>query len=707
MKRLLSILCILALTVTIFGINEQSAYAEEVISAESVSLDNSSILELKNNRGNNFNIDSVRIWLGQDDSFKSFKTENGWMGKFEVGGKVLAFSPQDSVKPGESVKFGLKTINENPVINWKALDSNGQTIQTAVVLTKQSDKDETSRINQPKIIAINDNSVFRFIPERPSIGSDFRIIGENFIPNQNIEFYIGDQMAKLIKIDGDGKFISTATIPSDNTSDRTEFILIDSGGTEKKISLRLLNTENREISQDVKILIEHTNASVKRGEEVKLQGDATPDTTLTLTTKNKLGKILDINTITTGFDGKWEFNKIFPNDLNLGKILIEVTDGKSTVVRTFDVISSQLINIESVQKRYEIGDEVKFVGTAIPNTQLSVIIEDPVGVEIFSKTIDVDSSGNVDFDVGIGDGYTEGTYVLFAFQGAEEAISVVGIGMQPESVMIVNTSKLNYNAGSVVDLNIQGEPHSSVAIVVIDGSDQTKINDSIDLDVNGNFVYEIDSTEIGTGAFTVEVRHGVSRDDTVFTVGLSTGSGSIEFQTIKSEYTPGEQILVIGKTANSVILTVKIDDPNGMLFREFDIFSDRIGTFKIDDFRIPSNGLLGQWSINIGSEGNFTEEVFTVESKSDMIQIKIDRENGTYNTKDMMAMNGKNAVSGSTVVIAVNDPFGTQVTELRISITDSGEYYTLWQIPQDLEVGTYEILVTDGFTNDSISFTIN
>ena len=707
MMRLLSILCILALAVTIFAINEQSAYAEEAISAKSVSLDNSSILELKNNRGSDFNIDSVRIWLGQDNSFKSFKTENGWTGKFEVGGKVLAFSPQDSIKPGESVKFGLKTINENPVINWKALDNNGQTIQTAVVLTKQSDKDETSQINQPKVTAINDNSVFRFIPERPSIGSDFRIIGENFIPDQNIEFFIGDQMIKLIKIDGDGKFISTAAIPNDVSSDRTDFVLIDSGGTEKKISLRLVNSENREISQDVKILIEHTNSSVKRGDEVKLQGDATPNTTLTLTTKNKLGKVLSINTITTGFDGKWEFNKIFPNDLNLGKILIEVTDGKSTVVRTFDIISSKLINIESVQKRYEVGDEVRFIGTAIPNNQLSVVVEDSLGVEIFSKTIDVDSSGNVDFDVGIGDGYTEGTYVLFAFQGAEEAISVVGIGVQPESIMIVNTSKLNYNAGSIVDLNIQGEPYSSVAIVVIDESDQTKINDSIELDINGNFVYEIDSAEIGTGAFTVEVRHGISRDDTVFTVGMSTGSGAIEFQTIKSEYTPGEQILVIGKTANSVILTVKINDPNGILFREFDIFSDRIGTFKIDDFRIPSNGLLGKWVINIGNEGNFTQEVFTVEGKSDLIQIKLDRENGTYNTKDMVAISGKNAVTGSTVIIAINDPFGTQVTELRISITDSGEYYTLWQIPKDLEVGTYEILVNDGFTDSSTSLIIN
>ena len=175
-------------TVTLFGINEQSAYGEEVITVKSTSLDNSSILELKNNRGGDANIDSVRIWLSQDNSFKSFKTENGWTGKFEVGGKVLVFSPHDSVKPGESVKFGLKTNTENPIINWKALDNNGQVLQTGAVLTKQSDTDKTIEINQPTIIAINDNSVFRFIPERPSIGSDFRIIGQNFIPNQNIEF---------------------------------------------------------------------------------------------------------------------------------------------------------------------------------------------------------------------------------------------------------------------------------------------------------------------------------------------------------------------------------------------------------------------------------------------------------------------------------------------------------------------------------------
>ena len=693
-------------TVTLFGINEQSAYAE-AITVKSTSLDNSSILELKNNRGNNFNIDSVRIWLGQDNSFKSFKTENGWTGKFEVGGKVLVFSPQDSVKPGESVKFGLKTNAENPIINWKALDNNGQVLQTAAVLTKQSDTDKTIEINQPTIIAINDNSVFRFIPEKPSIGSDFRIIGENFIPNQNIEFYIDDQMVKVIKIDADGKFISTSTIPNDIVSDRTEFVLVDSGGTEKNISMRLQSSENREIYEDVKILIDHTSSSVKRGETVKLTGDATPDTTLTLTVKNRIGKILDINTINTGFDGKWNFDTLFPIDLNLGKVMIEITDGKTTAVRSFDVISSQLINIEPIQKRYEVGDDVKFVGIAIPNSQLSVIVEDSMGTEIFSKTIDVDSSGDVDFIVPIDDENEEGTYVLFAFQGAEESISVVGIGVQPDPIMVVTSTELNYSAGDIVSLNVRGEPHSAVSLVVIDESDQTKINDSVDLDDNGNFVYEIDSQEIGTGAFTVEVRHGASRDDTVFTVGLSTGSGKIEFQTTKDVYNPGDTILVIGKTSNSVVLTVKISDPSGKLYREFDIFSDRIGTFKIDDFKIPSSGLTGDWSIKIGSGESFTEERFAVEGATTRIKVSIDSEDGNYNTTDIMAISGKNAHIGSSVDIIINDGFGTQITELRISIKDTGEFYTLWKIPKELEEGTYDLLVSDGFTDNSISFTIN
>ena len=351
--------------------------------------------------------------------------------------------------------------------------------------------------------------------------------------------------------------------------------LVDSGGSEKSISIRVGNNENREMFEDVKILIDHTVNNVKRGETVNLTGSATPDTTLTITSKTNSGKVLNINTITTGFDGKWKFDNLFPIDLILGKMMIEVTDGKTSVIRGFDVISSQLINISSTQTRYELGDTIVFTGTAVPNTEITLILEDPIGVEIFSKILNVDKFGDITFDVDISSSFPEGTYVLHSFQGSETAISVVGIGEQPEQLLIVNSSKLNYSVGNSVDLRIQGEPFSSVSIVIIDDSDKTKINDTIDLDENGNHVYFVNTEGLGTGTFTVEIRHGNARGLTVFTVGLSIGSGPIEFQTTKNEYHTGDQVLILGRTGNSAILHVEITDSAGTIIRTFETFSDK------------------------------------------------------------------------------------------------------------------------------------
>ena len=243
MRVSLSILCISLFTMSILVISSQPAYGQQLITATSTGLDYSSILELENKRGNDFNIDSVRIWLGEDNSFKSFKTERGWIGKFEVGGQVIVFSSQENVKPGQNVKFGIKTSSENPVINWKALDSNDQIIQSAATITGQSDPGKTPaeqpKINQPIIVAINDDSSFRFIPDKPSVGSDFRIIGQNFVPNQSVTLYIANQMIKSIEIDNDGRFISTASVPKDLSADRTEFTLTDTGGNEKIVSIRI------------------------------------------------------------------------------------------------------------------------------------------------------------------------------------------------------------------------------------------------------------------------------------------------------------------------------------------------------------------------------------------------------------------------------------------------------------------------------------
>ena len=82
-----------------------NAYAEE-IDVKSVALEETTIIELTNN--SNKEVNTLRIWLGSDFNFKSFKTEKGWVGEKTPQG-VIIFTSSESIKPGESVKFGIKS----------------------------------------------------------------------------------------------------------------------------------------------------------------------------------------------------------------------------------------------------------------------------------------------------------------------------------------------------------------------------------------------------------------------------------------------------------------------------------------------------------------------------------------------------------------------------------------------------------------------
>ena len=85
---------LLLISSIIFVSGFNTSYADEVI-ATSTGFEDSTILELKNNRGNTESIDTVRIWLSGDNEFKSFKTEQGWMGKKQLCLLYTSPSPRD------------------------------------------------------------------------------------------------------------------------------------------------------------------------------------------------------------------------------------------------------------------------------------------------------------------------------------------------------------------------------------------------------------------------------------------------------------------------------------------------------------------------------------------------------------------------------------------------------------------------------------
>ena len=682
----------------------EKGFAEEII-ATGTGFEDSAILELKNARGNIVEIDTVRIWLSGENEFKTFKTEQGWMGKNTPQG-VIIFSSQNNLSPGETVKFGIKTSLENPVINWKALDANGNLINSASTRILSSTVEQNKpELNQPKIIAIKDESIFRFIPEKPTSNSFFRVIGEGFVPNQDLDFYIGDKLEKSIRTDVDGKILFTAKTPEKTNDERTEFLLMDSGGNEKSVSIRVPQIENREIADEIKLAFGNTPKEVKRGETITLNGMATPNTTLTITCKHPNGDILNVDTIQVGFDGKWNYDNLFSPELELGQISIEITDGKNQALRNIEVISAKIINIKSLETMYNPGDTVQFEGVGIPNENMSIILEDSIGTEVFSRNISVGELGSVSFDIDIPRGSVEGTYVLLSFQGNEEGVTTFGIGQEPDPILILRPSNLNFASGENPQITIQGPTNSQIGIIVIDSADREKFSDTINLGPDGKEVYIIKNEDMGTGAFSINAKRGESSGSAVFTIGLTTGSGAISIQTTRDAYDPGEQILILGNTGSvNVLLEIKILDPLGNVIKKVDTFSDKFGVFKMDNFRIPSDAESGIWKIMAKSGGNFKDAEFTVGQTLEGINVALSDD--TFRTNQLITISGDGGHMSATVTIKILDVDEAEVDRLNITATGKGAFSTLWQIPADLEPGEYKITVDDGRNNAEVYFTI-
>ena len=182
----------------------------------------------------------------------------------------------------------------------------------------------------------------------------------------------------------------------------------------------------------------------------------TSGSTLTITSKQKSGDILAIETIQVPFNGKWEYEAVISPEIDLGTFSIQVTDGVNNILRNFEVISAKVINITSVQTKYEVGEKVYFEGTGIPDKDMSVILEDPVGTEIFSRSFSIDDSGRINFEIDIPRSAIEGTYVLMTFQDDEQGLTIFGVGQEPEPIILLRPTQLNFNALERVDISIQG-----------------------------------------------------------------------------------------------------------------------------------------------------------------------------------------------------------------------------------------------------------
>jgi len=98
-------------------------------------------------------------------------------------------------------------------------------------------------------IGIFADSAFRIVPDKPNVGSMIRVTGSNFGENVKLELYIENSKLETFSTNEDGFFVITTQIP-EGKADRVNFIVKDSQGNEKTISIRLGGEEKRVSSEN-------------------------------------------------------------------------------------------------------------------------------------------------------------------------------------------------------------------------------------------------------------------------------------------------------------------------------------------------------------------------------------------------------------------------------------------------------------------------
>ena len=690
----------------------------EVQAAENILVDvknfqNTMIIEFKNGEENTSNIKTVKIWLGSDNSFKSFKSEPGWGGGKYSDGQLLVFTASNPLKPGESVKFGVITDKNASGINWKVLDENEVSLGSEMTVSQKISQESITVGEDAKMlegIKETGQSLYgtkKFIPDKLRVDSNVRLAGNGFNPEQALQFYVDSILLKSVETDKQGNFMTTLHIPDTINPGTSEFIIKNEVGDLQSTSVNISEAKNRFLREVAQFEIVGVPAEIRLDETLSISGTGPPLTSIILTVSNEEGLAEKIRVIDVNTNGEWVFDEKVTSSEMLGTKKYYLKNGAHNILREIVIKSDKLLTISTSATRYNQGDNIIFTGEGVPNKDLTLYVKDPDEQIIHFDIMKVGSTGIIQYEFNTTNSFESGTYVLIAKQENESDAHLFGIGQYPTTQIVVLTDKTSYggSGSSNVFLNVVGPPSTTLLLTIIDPSDNNKLSDHFTTNAAGEYRYELDATGFASGVYQAVVSKANIQDSAQFSLGVQGGSGDITLAPPKQSYAPGERITITGQTENdNALLTIKLIDPAETTVTQIQIFSDSSGSFSTSLLGIPVNPTLGDWKVSVQNLLEHTQNIITVSETSE-ISLELSIEKIQYNTGEIVTIKGTapTTVSFVTISIIFN---GDIIETLDSPVTGDGNFSLPWIIPSNLDYGLYTIELSDGISTTSTQIDI-
>jgi hypothetical protein len=675
-----------------FSLNDVFAGEQEILS-QSFSFENTFIIEFTNNGTKE--IKSIRIWL-DDYTFDYFKSEIGWTSKVTPQGVI--FTTSDPIKANETVKFGIKTKNLNPLIQWETFDKKETQIEIGDI--QSHTPYSLSTVLEPEspdsIIGILSESNFKVIPENPSPGSLVRVAGDNFAQNSDLELFLNDIKLQSFETDENGNFVLTIEIPKNLNPEKVNFILKDKQENEKAISISLVDPEQK-IPKNIDLTVSETQNKFLRTENIEYSGTANSDVHITITIKDPQNDLFSSRVINPDSQGYWSVLIPIPLNVLIGKYSVEITDGKTTISESWDVAMSKKIQIFPIKTRFQPGDLIKFNVIANPDERINIKFVDPQGNDILSKNFIVDSSGSFEIEYPTLPSSLKGTYFLYAFQDHEFEIASIGLDKNPQKTFSAKLNKVNYNDDDIAIIGMTGSDSHDPKVLILDQIGNEKFNDQIEIGPDGKRNYELDLTNFSTGVYTLLASMGDFQTSEIFTVGLEPSSRPITLNIFEKTYNPGQSIFVTGKSEPNTTLNLSLVNPDGIIINDKESFVNKKGDLSVGVFIIPYDVTFGKWIIVAESgilSANSAFQVGPLENEGLLIHVT---DIFSSSVGKFVTIEGSTNAE-ETVKIIIKDQQENIIFQTNVKTTESGEFDLLWKV-QENSSGTYSVIAEDSIGN--------
>ena len=692
---------------TLISISEVNA--AEVISVNAKGYENTIIIEFENESTSK--IKTIRMWSGGEVAFTSFKSEPGWGGGKYSDSKLLIFTATNTLNPGESVKFGLITDEKVNAINWKALDPNDNDIDKGkisiqVISETSSDilEEESKEVEQAKETGDELYGTKKFIPEQIRSGSDIRLVGSGFGSEKNLKLYLDSTILKSVNTDKQGNFLTTISIPDAYNVGTSEFIIKDEFENIQTTNINVKESKNRFLKTS-NFEVNSIPAEIRYEETLTISGSAYPQSAIIIAFENNERVLEKTRVISANANGEWVFEETIERTDDLGEKFLIFKNKQDKTTKSLTVKSDYLIQISTSAVRYNAGEAVTITGTGEPNDDTTIWVKDQnkkiVHYDVFTSNAD----GSLNYEFATDDTFSSGTYTVIMKQEGGSDAALFGIGKYPTSVIVALMEKTNFDLNSKAILSIVGPASSNLSITILDSNDNIKMTDSITSSSIGKNKYAIDLDGLDSGVYRVAVSSTNIQDSAKFSIGLESASGAISLVSTKSNYSPGESILVIGNTGNNARLMITLLDPSGNISATTETFSDSTGSFSTNDIGIPSDGILGDWKITAHNrlDSNSVEiNVSIPTGKSLTLQI----EGTQFATGDIVIIKGVGQSDSNRLEIKITNESDEVVESLHTPITSSGTFSLPWTVPTGFDTGTYTITVSDDENSSSFEIFI-